>query len=108
MSRQETNKEFIERILDKHGIVGETFIVDEHVPGLEQVLDECFATDKRRGMIAVKLASLFTCFPEESRRRSFLYLVNALYNIKDMKIFTLFFGMLFNNGRDQDEICLIV
>lgn len=78
------------------------------MPGLEQVLDHCFAIDERIGIIAMDLARLFTCFPEESRRRSFLDLVDALYNIKDMKIFTLFFGMLFNKGRDQDEICLIV
>lgn len=94
MARQERPRELIYRILDKHGIVGEeryristTFIVYEHVPGLEQVLDECFAFDKRRGMIATNLASLFTCFPEESRRRSFLDLVDAFYDIRDMQIF---------------------
>ena len=94
MARQERPEEVIYRILDKHGIVGEerywisnTFNVHEHVPGLEQVLDECFATDKRRGMIATNLASVFTCFSEETRQRSFLDLVDAFYDIRDMKTF---------------------
>jgi hypothetical protein len=53
------------------------------VPGLEQVLHECFATETRRGMIATGLARLFTCFPEETRQCSFLDLVDALYDIRD-------------------------
>jgi hypothetical protein len=81
---------------------------EDIVPGLEQVLDECFATETRRGMIATGFARLFTCFPEETRRRSFLDLVDAFYDIRDKIVHLSFKSLLFNNGLTPAQMCQLV
>jgi hypothetical protein len=49
------------------------------------VLEECFAFDVRRGLVAASLWLAYTCFPPETRRSDFLKLVDVFYNI-DYKI----------------------
>lgn len=84
-----------------------TFVGTRTDPLLERAIDQCFRTEPRRGMIAVSLADLFFCFPDDARENSFSELVDAVYEIKDKWVLDNLLTYIHAHRLDEADKCLV-
>lgn len=75
---------------------------------MERAIDQCFRTEPRRGAIAVSLADLFFCFPEDARENSFAELVDAVYEFKDKWVLDNLLIYIHAHRLDEADKCLVV